>query len=365
MWVMGWKCIRRMSGSYSPTHLSSIHRLQRLPHLHPPPFRQCSQPPAPSPPPAPPLSTILIYQCHVIDHAFHSHRSFWLLAMLTMCIRAWGISRTVGMGAAVWVHCTVLEEFGVWGSAVHWVCVIPPSHLSLYLTDVISPSCSSLPHQHWTSSPPPAHLYLTNAGCASPSPPTHLSTSPTLGTSSPSPRSTAIVLLLMLGVCHPPSHSSLYLTDIISLSQTHIWNLIAPTAAKPSEQLPLTPPSSPLSTPKSMAHIKYAISKQQKTNAPVSPPTSHSGLVRTEPPVSRGHKCTQSTVDTTAEPATKKPAITADEEAADNSAKQGKGDGGKGRGGKKRGRGGHKTAGDKDKEDKAASDAANKDKSKA
>ncbi|KAF8993045.1 hypothetical protein BDQ17DRAFT_1331935 [Cyathus striatus] len=69
----------------------------------------------------------------------------------------------------------------------------------------------------------------------------------------------------------------------------------------------------------------------KKTNAPVSPPTSHSGLVRTEPPVSRGRKRTQSTVDTTAEPATKKPAITADEEAADNSAKQGKGDGGKGR----------------------------------
>ncbi|KAF8982079.1 hypothetical protein BDQ17DRAFT_1438079 [Cyathus striatus] len=103
----------------------------------------------------------------------------------------------------------------------------------------------------------------------------------------------------------------------------------------------------------------------KKTNAPVSPPTSRSGLVHTEPPVSRGRKCTQSTVDTTAEPATKKPAITADEEAADNSAKQGKGDGGKGRGGKKRGRGGCKTAGDKDKEDKAASNAANKDKSKA
>ncbi|KAF8981046.1 hypothetical protein BDQ17DRAFT_1438653 [Cyathus striatus] len=60
----------------------------------------------------------------------------------------------------------------------------------------------------------------------------------------------------------------------------------------------------------------------KKTNAPVSPPTSHSGLVHTEPPVSRGCKRTQSTVDTTAEPATKKPAITADEEAADNSAKQ-------------------------------------------
>ncbi|KAF8994215.1 hypothetical protein BDQ17DRAFT_1431157 [Cyathus striatus] len=98
----------------------------------------------------------------------------------------------------------------------------------------------------------------------------------------------------------------------------------------------------------------------KKTNAPVSPPTSCSGLVCTELPVSRGCKCTQSTVNTTAESATKKPAITADEEAADI---RGKGRWWKGKRWEKEGE--SKSAGDKDKEDKAASNAANKDKSKA
>ncbi|KAF8982779.1 hypothetical protein BDQ17DRAFT_1437730 [Cyathus striatus] len=103
---------------------------------------------------------------------------------------------------------------------------------------------------------------------------------------------------------------------------------------------------------------------KKSNNTPVSPPTSHSGLTRTEPPASKSRKCPQSGVDTTAEPATKKPAITADEETVDNSEKQGKKRGGRGRGGKLRGRGGRKTAGDKDKEDEAASNAANKEKSK-
>ncbi|KAF8998954.1 hypothetical protein BDQ17DRAFT_1428123 [Cyathus striatus] len=102
----------------------------------------------------------------------------------------------------------------------------------------------------------------------------------------------------------------------------------------------------------------------KNNSTPVSPPTSRSGLIRNEPPTSKGCKCTQSGADTTAEPAAKKPAITAGEETVDNSAKQEKKSGGRGRGGKKRGRSGRKTAGDKGKEDKAASNAANKEKSK-
>ncbi|KAF8995696.1 hypothetical protein BDQ17DRAFT_1430203 [Cyathus striatus] len=104
---------------------------------------------------------------------------------------------------------------------------------------------------------------------------------------------------------------------------------------------------------------------KKNNNTPVSPPTSHSGLIHNEPPASKGCKCTQSSADTTAEPASKKPAITAGEETVDNSAKQEKKSGRRGRGGKKRGRSEHKTAGDKDKKDEAASIAANKEKSKA